>query len=245
MILKIFLLLAITLSFTFSQQDNYFTITENFQGGFNVNNSAGKMLLEFTKRNTDSLNLKALGFIFSELKYFRMSLNNQVDSIKETKKINTDSRSIWRETLNYLPILIPVLTLWVAFLQIRLSKFNSKYQMFDQKFNVYENTDEFIKKLLSGEVEISDCTEFDKKVRIAKFIYSDKINILLNKILERGFKIAELKANIKLFNNNDADPDGFNKNLKLIKQKSDIMMESREYRDNLDEIFKDKLKIKN
>ncbi|MEO8231219.1 MAG: hypothetical protein ABI638_02980, partial [Ignavibacteriota bacterium] len=74
MVLKIFFLLAITLSFTFSQQNKIFTISENSQGGFNVNNSAGEMLLEFTKKNTDSLNLKTLTFIFSELKYYRDGL---------------------------------------------------------------------------------------------------------------------------------------------------------------------------
>ena len=245
MIFKIFLLLPITLSFTFSQQNKSFTISENSQGGFNINNSEGKILFEYTKENADSLSLETLRFVFSEFKYFRESLKNQTDSIKEIKKSNTHSGSVWEDVLNYLPILVPILALWLAILQYRMNKFKSKYSLYDQKFKVYENTDEFIKKLLSGWIEISDCTGFDRKVRIAKFINTDKINRLLNEILAKGYKIAELNSEIKLFYNSFPEPDKFIERKKLIEEKLNLMMESRKYRDNLDEIFMDTLRIEN
>ncbi|MEO8233587.1 MAG: hypothetical protein ABI638_15005, partial [Ignavibacteriota bacterium] len=80
---------------------------------------------------------------------------------------------------------------------------------------------------------------------IAKFIYNDKINGLLDEILTRGFKIAGLNSNIKLFNDHDSDSDEYKERKKLMKEKSELIKSSIELRNNLDEIFMGPLKIKN
>jgi len=235
MITKILFICFLIISITFSRQNTSFTISEKTQTRININNYKEKIFLKFIKNNTDRLS-----FEISEIYDFEKPLNNKVNSIKEIN--GTDTGLSVKDIFSYLS---GFLLLWISWLQYKFNKFMSRFNLYDKKFNVYKDTNEFLKKLLFGSVEISDCIDFVNKVSVAKFIFNDKVNNLLNEILEKGYKIASINNDLKTYNSIEPDSREFMIRKQKMQEKSALIIDSIKFRDNLDEIFKDTLKISN
>lgn len=104
-------------------------------------------------------------------------------------------------------IVINVLvTIWLALRQHKISKTNLKINLFEKRYTIYESTYNFISDfLITYELEkMSDLIiNFKKNVHQSIFLFDDKVEEYLLKVLASAEKIYSLKSNQEYISDKD------------------------------------------
>ena len=142
--------------------------------------------------------------------------------------------------------LVTILGSWIGILQYKLNKVAFRRESFDKNFKYYSMCEDFIFKILYGWITIEECTEFQKSMKEVEYLFNDKVNGFIDKILAISYQLAQLNENIKVYQGNESILTNVNKDerKKLMREKTELLKKVEPSREELKTVFSKYLKVK-
>lgn len=206
--MKWFIFLLVIFSSTlFAQSNRTFSIDKNNQSGYNIYNSSGELLYEFTKLNTDSATLKNLDQVFSKA---TLDKNGK----QPIAVINLQEKGF--DWVNLLIAVVGILGTLSAGLLTNRQNNKNQFEHYKRTFKD-EEIDKWILELKNNISSfISLVNQLDTSINELHIKLNSRKNLSLDdakKIVDfvHSMELIELNSNI-LLNNSDAQEKSLLKN---------------------------------
>ena len=120
-----------------------------------------------------------------------------------------------------------------------------KLSHFNEYYNIYSLSEDFIVKLLMGVVTLEECGEYNDNIKEAKYLLGAELNDFMIKIHDAGIKLWCLNDDVRAY---EADIENLSKpyliELKRFKsEKTELLKSIPLLRNELKKRFEEKLKI--
>jgi hypothetical protein len=118
----------------------------------------------------------------------------------------TSSHPIWFELLKGMPaafvtLVIGGLAAYIAWNQYEVTRAKLKFDLFERRLAIYNETYDFLLKILDTNLSIGDLNAFSMKVDKASFLFGDDVRFYLETVSKKASQLQAMYMRCRAYNN--------------------------------------------